>query len=563
MTVRARPSPLAPAPRPALPLRGRIYGFGSVYGKTLRDSRLAFLVVAGLLGGVMLAVGSAIPAIFPTEAARSEVVRLANDLGALAQGIAGKPVNVGTLGGYVQWKYGPTFAIIASLWSILALSGTLATEARRGSLEFVAALPFARRRIAVDKLAAHLTAMLIELVLLALAAWIAGTAFGTLPGDAIPVAAAVGFALWVGLMALAFGGLAFALAPLLGRGAAAGIAGAILIVGWIVHGYAASVPALGPLADLTPWAWTADHLPLAGHSDWASLLLVAVVALALLAAGVEIFARRDVGVTVALPGPRLPAVAAGVGGPARRAFRARRPVALAWGVGIGLFGFLMAAVCGSITAALAEAPDMARTVAQLFPAIDVTSAGGFLELLVDLLMIVVGFAAVTLVAGWAADETSGRLEVLLSAPLSTGRWALRSGSGVLAAIVVMTVTMAVFIGVGAAAAGSDWLTPSLGTAAFGLYAGALAGIGFAVGGLVRSSIAAEVVALVVVATYLIDLLAPALRLPDWVHELALTAHLGQPMVGVWDWAGVVACLVIAVGGLLLGAWGIDRRDVVR
>ena len=62
------------------------------------------------------------------------------------------------------------------------------------------------------------------------------------------------------------------------------------------------------------------------------------------------------------------------------------------------------------------------------------------------------------------------------------------------------------------------------------------GVGFAVGGW-RTSIAGEIVALVVVATYLIDLIAPALQLPDWVHQLALTAHLGQPMVGHWD-AGV-------------------------
>ena len=58
-----------------------------------------------------------------------------NSLGSAAQGTSGKPVNVGTAGGYVQWKYGPIFFIIASLWSILALSGTLAGEARRGSLE--------------------------------------------------------------------------------------------------------------------------------------------------------------------------------------------------------------------------------------------------------------------------------------------------------------------------------------------------------------------------------------------------------------------------------------------
>ncbi len=57
----------------------------------------------------------------------------------ILQGLAGKPVNVETLGGYLQYKYGTFFPLVVSLWSILALSGTLAAEARRGSLEFVAA----------------------------------------------------------------------------------------------------------------------------------------------------------------------------------------------------------------------------------------------------------------------------------------------------------------------------------------------------------------------------------------------------------------------------------------
>jgi putative exporter of polyketide antibiotics len=83
----------------------------------------------------------------------------------------------------------------------------------------------------------------------------------------------------------------------------------------------------------------------------------------------------------------------------------------------------------------------------------------------------------------------------------------------------------------------------------------------------RASIAAEIVVLIVVlivtVTFLIDLLAPALRLPDWVHGLALTAHMAQPMVGSWDIGGIVACLVLAIGGLLLGGLGMSRRDVGR
>ncbi len=48
----------------------------------------------------------------------------------ILQGLAGQVVNVGTLGGYLQYKYGIFFPLVVSLWSILALSGTLAGEAQ-------------------------------------------------------------------------------------------------------------------------------------------------------------------------------------------------------------------------------------------------------------------------------------------------------------------------------------------------------------------------------------------------------------------------------------------------
>ena len=71
--------------------------------------------------------------------------------------------------------------------------------------------------IAAEKVTAHLTLLTIVAVVLGLAAWLAGARFAKLPGDEISLQAAVGFALWIELMALAFGGFAFVLAQFLGR----------------------------------------------------------------------------------------------------------------------------------------------------------------------------------------------------------------------------------------------------------------------------------------------------------------------------------------------------------
>jgi putative exporter of polyketide antibiotics len=66
----------------------------------------------------------------------------------------------------------------------------------------------------------------------------------------------------------------------------------------------------------------------------------------------------------------------------------------------------------------------------------------------------------------------------------------------------------------------------------------------------------------VLVAWFVQLFGEVLHLPGIVRELALTTHLGQTMVGVWDWAGVAAALVVTVGGIVIGAWGVARRDLM-
>ena len=565
MTAHAGPAPSGA--RTSTSAFSRIYGLGTVYAKTLRDSRLAVMIVGGLMAAFLLSGAAAFGEAYNTVQSRIDLANLVKSLPPAMSGVYGNPfpANIESLGGSIGWKTGASLGLMAALWSVLALSGTLAAEARRGSLEFVATTRLGMRRIAVEKVAAHLTGMVLVVVVIAVATWVGGQAFATLPGDEISVASAVAFALWVGVVALASGSVAFVLAPVLGRGGAAAVAGAVLLVGYFVNGYQAAVPAFAGPANLTWFGWTARHQPLAGQFDWPSLIPGAVLAGVLIVVGVELFARRDIGATNRIPTPSVPEVVLGLGGPTSRSFGDRLPLALSWGIGIGLMGFIFGAASKSLTGALDKLSPETRQIWQsIFPNIDLNGAGAFLQLaFITFGFILAGFAASTLVNGWASDETVGRLEMLLTTPMSRLRWAVAGGAGLLAAVVVMTAVIALGIGIGSALAGGDVATPILGTAVLGLYAAALAGIGLAVGGLVSTSIAGETVAAIVILTFVIDILAPALKWPDWVHQLALSSHLGQPMIGTWDWPGMAASVAFAVGGVLLAGWGMARRDVAR
>ena len=563
MTVElGRLSPRAPST--SISPWSRVYGLGSVYAKTLRDSRRAVFIMSGLLAVTMFGAAAQYGKAYNTPQARAGFVDIVHRFPGVLAGVYGtpSPARLSTLGGMISLKNAAAIAILFGIWSILALSSILAAEARRGSLEFVVTSPLGARRVAIEKVAAHLTSLLVVVVVLTVLSLLSG-GFGTLPGDAISFQAAAGFGLWAGLMGLASGSLAFALSSFVGRAAAAGLAGFVMLAGWMLHGYDRAVPALSGWANLTWFGWTDRNQPLAGQYDWASLLPVALVAVVFLAAGVEAFARRDVGSARVIGWLRFPDATLGLRGPLSRSLGERLPVALAWGAGVGLFALGLGASSASLNASLAgSSPASVRLFHTLFPKIDLTQAGGFLQLaFVELGLVLAGFAAVNLVAGWASDESSGRFEMLLTAPVARARWAFSTGLGLMAAVVILSALIALGVGIGSAAVGSDAATPMLGTVVLGLYAAAAAGVGLAVGGLVRSSVAAGTVAVLVTLTFLDDTFAPGLKLPDWVHQLALTSHLGQPMIGGWDWSGIVACLVLAVGGLILSAWGLSRRDV--
>jgi hypothetical protein len=81
------------ATRPSLV--SRVYGFGSVYAKTLRDSRLTFLIMTGLTGGMALGVGAALGKDFASPGGRADLVALVN---AMPPIVAGSPETRSTSG---------------------------------------------------------------------------------------------------------------------------------------------------------------------------------------------------------------------------------------------------------------------------------------------------------------------------------------------------------------------------------------------------------------------------------------------------------------------------------
>lgn len=543
----------------------RIVGLGSIYGKTVRDSRRAAILVGGVAALFVIATGApyATPD-FATVDLRQAFIASLTALPSAIRGLLGEPINLDTLGGFVSWRVGNFLPVMLGLWPVLALSGTLAGEAAKGSLDLLASTPHPRASIALEKLAGHVTAVVLAMAILAVAIFGLGQAFARLPGDEIALSAAIGQAVLYGVMMLAAGGVAFATAPYLGRTRGLGLGLIALFGSYLIYGYSTLSPIIEALKPLSFFVWTAGHRPIAGVTDWPSVALLAAVDLVLFAIGVIAFRRRDLGSSVNVPWLRLPSLPAGTAGPFSRQLADRVGIALAWGVGIGAYGILIVASADAFGEMISSLPQLTAVIEAVYPGLDLTQPSALLQLtFFSFGSFILGLAGASFLAGWAGDEGRRRLEVVLSTPQSRASWALRSGLGVLAAIWVVTIVIVVLIGVAIGSQGGDVLTPVAGVGILGLAASAFASVGLAAGGLFRLSWAAGVTAFLVIATLLIDTLGAALKLPEAILDLSLYKHLGQPIAGIFDPVGIVVALVMVVGGVAVCAFGLTRRDIGR
>jgi ABC-2 type transport system permease protein len=549
---------LAPGVVQAPSLRARLLGLGSIFGKAFRDSRRTAIALGVLFALVFLATAAQVAEQFDTAAERLKFAAELQGLPPIFQGMLGEPIAIDRLGGFMSWRILNFMPVTLGIWSVVAMSGLLAAELNRGSMDLLAASPISRVRLAFEKLAGYLVALAVSIVILVIGMVVAFAAFSKLPGDAVGFDAILAHAVWLYVAILVPGAVAFAVAPLLGRNQALGIGAVVLFASFVINGFASSVAAFEQVRGISYFAFTAEHRPLAGRYDWSSIALLSGVVIALLAAGLWSFSRR-VGGRV-----RLPSIGLWLREPFTRAFGERLPAALAWGAFLGVFGLFIATSADQFVTTLGAIPQVVAMIKAIFPNEDILSTGGFLQLaFFQEAILVITLAAGGFVSGWASDESERRLELILGTPVSRGRWAIRSAIAVLAAIAVMTAVMAVGVAAGAATQTGDATKPVLGLWVLGLYGMALAGIGLAVGGLIRPSLAAPVTIVLGLGFYLLDLIGSILNLPDAVLGIALNRHLGRPILGVYDEAGMVACAALAIGGVALCAIGMRRRDIGR
>jgi len=474
------------------------------------------------------------------------------------------PIRPETVGGYVEWRGFHALGLIFGVWALASATGMSRVDEERGVIE--AALATGASRI--ELIASRIVAFTIGALLASLAA-VAGFVAGVLAHhDTLNSIGVLEELLLLAVLAFCCYSIALFVAQVSSPRTATAAAGIVLLTLFLVNSLSRTFPSLDTVGRLSPFRYYDLNQPLPPGGTFDARSVVVLLAITLLATGAAAaaFARRDLGASlIKVPGPphatrydpssapwwRLPVV---------RDLYDGRVALIAWTAGMAVLAAVFVSLTKTTIQPLLAVPALlpyfgAIVHGDIFPAVLGFVWFSFAQLL---------FAAfaITQVARWAADDTDGRLEIVLSQP--------RSRAGV---VVERFVTLAVGAAVVAAVSGVAvfYASRSVGidlnqqhviAASLMLVPFALI---FASAGAVVTAwqprAAVGLLGAIAFASYLDTEVGPFLKFPLWVQELSAFRLFGTPLSTGVDGRSLAIMLLIATALIGSSILVMQRRDV--
>jgi ABC-2 type transport system permease protein len=490
---------------------------------------------------------------FPTAQARQEYAETSIHNTAFI--VTYGPLNGSSLGELVTWRAG-FIPVVVGLISLLTVMRHTRTEEEAGRRELIGSTVVWRHAGLAAALVTTCGADLVLGMLSALA----------LINTGLPVAGSLAYGLGLATAGWVFAAIGAVVAQLTtGAGSARGIGIVVLSAAFLLRGVGdvsgQSGGGLGWVSWLSPIGWAHQFRPFNGERWW--VLGVAACAVVMLTAvGVALSARRDIG--SGLFQSRL--------GPAVAAAGMRTPLALTWRLHRGSLisraaGFAVVGLgLGGIAKSIGDLLDHSSVAAR-----DVLARLGGQGALIDQylvgMMTLLGLAsaayAIQAALRLRAEESGGRAEPLLAAPVARLRWA---GDHLAFALLGPTLGLLLFGSAAGLAHGMNTgdvgreLPRVLGAALVQLpVVWVFAGLAFALFGLLPR-LAAGAFA-VLLASLLLGWVGEELKLSRWVIDLSVFAHVPQLPGGELKVLPLVVLTSIAAALIVLGLLGLRRRDM--
>src|SRR5712692_1060117 len=534
----------------------------------LRSHRTG-LLMTGLVvaaGGLLNAIGFAQIA-GDTPAARALFAQQMELLARQLTYLLPVPAELDTMAGYLTWRWFGSAVLIYAFWALLAGTGAGRGDEERGLVELWLSMGVSRMRLIAARVAGFAAVAAISIAFM-LAVTDVGAAIGQEPLPFLPLALE-GLAMW--LLTLFVFVFALVVAQLVTtRRGATGIAGIVVLVLFMLNAAARSGVDVGAVRWLSPFYLYERSAPLlrGGSLDLAATAASLVIALVLFVLAVLAFVRRDIG------GPLFrgaPSKTRAEWGPARDPLLRTPVLAIvdqqrvwiaAWALGLAV----LAAFLTSITKTMVDAFGNSDipVLRAYFERAGISAYADFVGVIwFSTLLLLISLFVVAQVNGWAADDAEGRLEMILSAPVSRARVVVERIAGVLVAcaVVVAVSSLAVYLtatSTGISLPGGRFVFASVAVLPV---AYAFAGIGHALVGW-RPRVAVLALGALAVVGYFAQQFTPLFQWPDWVNNISVYALYGTPM-SKDDWTGIATLIAIGLAGTAVALVVMRRRDVGR
>jgi putative exporter of polyketide antibiotics len=477
------------------------------------------------------------------------------------------PAQLDTMAGYLTWRWFGSAVLVYAFWALLAGTGAGRGDEERGLVELWLSTGASRLSLIAVRAAGFAVAAALSIAVMVAVTDI-GAAIGQEPLPIGPLALE-GLAMWT-LTLFLFAFALFVAQLVTTRRSATGLAGIVVLVLFMLNAAARSGIDAGAIRWLSPFYLFERNDPLlrGGSLDVPATATLAVGSLVLVAIAVVAFIRRDIG------GPLFrgrastsrmewrPAHDPFLRSPVLAIVDQQRVWIVGWALGLAvLAGFLT-----SITKVMVDAfgnSDIPMLRAY-FDRAGINAYADFVGVIwfSTLLLLISLFVAVQ-VNGWAADDAEGRLETILSAPVSRARVVVERIAAAVAACAVLVATSSLAVYATASSAGIS--LPGgrfvLASVAVLPVAYAFSGIGHALVGW-RPRVAVAILGALAVVGYFAQQFAPIFQWPEWVTNISLYALYGTPM-SKDDWGGIATLVAIGTAGTAVALVVMRRRDVGR
>ena len=499
-----------------------------------------------------------------TAASRAAFAQSMSQLASQLTFILPPPAGLDTVGGYVEWRSFGGLAILFAVWALVSGSGAARGDEERGLVEAVLATGLTRSRWLASRVIAYALTALVGALAGGLGL-VAGVAGGR---ESISVVPVVEICVALAALGLSCYSLTLLIGQLVGARVATAAAGVVLLALFLVDRLSQTFAWLVAWRWISPFHYYDLNQPLAPGGAFDGRATLTMLGIAMVGAAVAgvVFESRDLGQPlVRWPSRQSPATYEPSRSPlwrlpVVRGLYERRAGLAAWAVGLAAVGVLFVYLTKSVIQPLMSIP----TLSQFFGG----AAGGQLYttflgyIWLSFAQLLFAAFAITQVARWSAEDSDGRLELILSTPRSRASIVLERAVTLTLAALIVTAVSAIAVALTGQYQGLEVNRERLAEGTLLLVPFALV---FAATGAVLAAwnprAAVGVLGGFAFASYLVEELGPLFRWPTWVQDLSAFKLYGTPLSTGIDRSGLVIMIAIVLIGFAASILLMERRDV--